>query len=191
MKQNLILAGIVVVLGLAIGGAYAYPRATEQVQQGQGSPAGTSFNTAKVASQQVTVGTTTTFSQLNSDVSDRTILGVDIMLRGATATSTTYTVACATSTTASSLQSNPNSILNTTLATSTFGSIIGVGTQVSSSSPGVTGTTTASVLASLANPTARNWAAGTYLNCQVTTVDNYNAFNSTTNGTISFPYRAQ
>lgn len=186
-NTNKLIVGLLV--AVAIIGSYFYP----QVESAQllGSTAGTTFSTSKIASQQVTLGTTTAFAIQNTDASDRIIQGVDIVLRAATATSTTYGIVCATSTTASSLQSNPNYVVNTSLATSTFGSIIGAGTFVASSSPGIMGTSTASVLASLANPFGRVWATNTYLVCQVTTADGYNAFNSTTNGTITFPYRAQ
>jgi len=186
--KNLLIGLAVVVAGGLIAGAYYFPK----TQFLAGSPAGTSFNTAKVAGQAITTATTTTYAVLNSDASDREITGFDTNLANATATSTTYSLKCATSTSASSLQSNTNYILNTTLATSTFGTIINAGTFVASSSPGLTGTTTASTLvADLTNQYVRVWKTGSYLVCQVTTGDNYNAFNTTTTGTINFPYRGQ
>lgn len=179
------------VVAVAIFGSYFFPKSQIVTQMLAGSPAGASFNTSKVAGQQIILGTTTAYSMLNTDTSDRTITGFDSMLRGATPTSTTYSLACATSTSASSLNGNTNYVYNSSFATTTFGSIIGAGTYVATSSPGITGTTTASVLNSLANPFVRNWASGTYLDCLLTTADSYNAFNSTTNGTINFSYRGQ
>lgn len=189
MSKTLLGAAFVVLLAIAVGGYY-FPALHSAVTAGQ-SPSGSTFQDAKMAQQVVTVGTTTAYAVLNTDSNDRLINSVRIRLSAATATSTTYNIACATSTSASSLQSNTNYILNTSLATTTFGTIVGGGTLVSSSSPGITGTTTASVLVPQGNVFARVWAAGTYLVCQVTTADSFNAFNATTQGFISFPYDPQ
>lgn len=67
-----------VVIGLAIAGGYYYPKAFVSVQAG--SPAGSTFNTAKfagVVANLAAPGTTgTTTSVLNSDAGDRYVTGV-------------------------------------------------------------------------------------------------------------------
>lgn len=190
-KENIIIGAFGVLLIVAIVGGYFFPKFSSQFTAG--SSAGSSFNTAKVAEQVVTTATTTAFSLSNGDSSDRTITGADIMLKGGTSTTTAYTIKCATSTSASSLNSNINYVLNMdlTASSSIFGTTTAMGMYMASSSPGLTGTSTASTVSNATNAFVRNWATGTNLTCLVTTGDGYNAFNSGITGFFAFPYRGQ
>ncbi len=196
-KSILALIGAVIIAG-AIYGAYQYPEATQQLA---GSSAGSSFSTAKVASQVVTVSTSTVFSLLNTDASSRVILGTDIFLTGGAATTTAYAVTCATSTAASGPgNGTASNILALTLAFN--GTYYGTTTSpgavyVASTSPGITGTTSTiainAVLDQNYNQYARIWPSGSYLNCKLVTSGGSvsGLFDSGITGTISFPYRGQ
>lgn len=193
---------IAAILALTIYGAYQSPQ--PQQQAATGSTAGATFGTYRVASQVVSVSTSTVFSMLNTDTSDRVVLGADMFLTGdTTATSTQYAVTCATSTVAYGVGPSTSNILAMTVspsANSPYGTTTAPGSfYMSTTSPGVTGTTTASGPAGGAvsnfafNNFARIWPANTYLVCTlVTTVgSNSNLFDSQITGTISFPYRSQ
>lgn len=180
--------------GLAWFGLTPFGKVVVQEIQSIGSPSGSTFGTGKIAEQIITTGTTTAYSILNSDSSDRTIIGSDVLLANAMSTSTTFTVSCATSTTNASLGGNTNYIYRTTLATAVYGTTSGqAGLFIASSSPGLTGTSSPSSAFSpgIINPGYRNWPSGSYLNCLVTTSDTFSGFGSSTTGFIAFPYRGQ
>lgn len=197
MTTKQILAGLLalVVLGGVFGG-YRFLFSSSAPTVTSAAPAGATFSTAPIAEQTVNTSTTTQLAQTNTDSGDRTIVSADISIKGALSTSTPTTIACATSTSLSSLNGNTNYILNFTLAAATanqFGTTTGAGNFIGTSSPGVTGTTTGSVNATqnLVNPFARTWASGSNLVCTNTTGDGTNTFSAGTSGFISFSYRRQ
>lgn len=164
-----------------------------------GSTAGSTFGTRKVAQQIVSVTSSTTFSILNSDTSDRTIASADMFLTGGASTSTQYAITCATSTSATQgIQASTNPILAVTTTAPNGWNIFGTTTAagafyVSSSSPGITGfaTTTTTVIAQ--NNYARIWKAASYLNCVIATANGSvsNLFDSGMVGYIGFSYYSQ
>lgn len=174
MKQNLTLVGIVLILAVAIGGAYLFPQVQQQVALG--SPAGTTFVTAKVAQINLspTNGATST-SILNSDVSDRYITDNFIGCTGATTTFTAVTgaglstfgwviKAATTSTAAPAVIANTNLVMNDSIATGTvaagvasdYGGIVLVASSsIATSSPFVSNAGASSQIF--------RWAANSYL----------------------------
>jgi len=160
---------------------------------GASNPAATSYNSARIAEENVTTGTTTTFAILNTDATDRIITGTEVELANALSTTTSINVNCGTSTTASQIVAPATSyIFSAKLsAANIYGTTTAAGMYLATTSPGITGTSTASTLIDTTNAFARVWKTGTYLVCQVTTGDSYNALTSGTTGFISFPYRAQ
>lgn len=201
MKQNLILAGLAIVLVAAIAGGYYFP----SLQVALGSPAGTTFSNAKVAQQTVVVSTSTVFSILNSDASDRTISAIDMYLANGAATSSIPSLRCATSTVATGFTpANTNWILNQSFSQTEYGTSTGTkGFALASTSPGLTGTSTSPV-----SPTTgfyppqtasstiyvRNWASGSYLVCENTNSGSFNGANTLdagTTGYIGFRYWGQ
>lgn len=161
------------------------------------SVAGSTSTTRNSAIQSITTGTTTTYSVLNTDSTDREISSAIITLfnSNAAGTTTAITINCATSTTNASINGNTNLILSMLIPStsySLFGSTTSNGgLYIATSSPGYTGTSTSPVTAITLAPNypfIRNWPTNTYLNCMVTTVDSGNSFQSTMTGLISFPY---
>lgn len=180
-----------VIAFVAILGGYIYPQNNVKLGAVVESAAGTSNSSLKQAQLNITLATTTTYAYLNSGSTDWEINEARIQIAGQTSTTTTFTVQCATSTSASSLSSNTNYILSTVLSNGVYGTTTGSGLYIASSSPGLTGTTTASVLVDRSNAYVRNWTVGTYMVCQVTTADSYNAFTTGATGFISFPYNVE
>lgn len=151
-KYILSFIGALVIAG-AIYGAYQYP----QIQQVAGSPAGTTFNSAKIASVNITplTGTATSSSILNTDASARWIDSFGFA--GCTGANTSYTYpntsgtglanlliqVATTSISGQGLQGNTNYALNMTVPTSSA-----VYVQNSSTTPA---------------SNAGYWAPGTYL----------------------------
>lgn len=169
---------------------------------GASNSAGTQYVTAKVAEQNLAVATDTAFAYLNNDGTDRVIEGFQMFGQNGAATTSTYGIKCATSTTATGFAANTNYIVNQNLGQTVqngsliFGSTTGQNNPlyVSSSSPGLTGTTSASSLPLSSNAWARVWPAGTYLVCKFTASGSNNSLNTldaATTGYIAFPYRAQ
>lgn len=192
--KSLVAIVLAVIIAGAIYGAYLYP----QSQYAVSSSAGTTFNSAKIAGESVTVATDTVFSISNTDASARTIRAAEVFLTGGAATNTLYTIACATSSTAGGINSNTNYVLKQSLniydGTTTPS---GKNFFVASTSPGIMGTSTTATLPayglSLTGNVARSWPSGTYLVCKLTTTSgsNDNLFDAGMTGTISFPYSAQ
>lgn len=198
MKNSIISAVLGAVVGACLG--LVVGMVLNHQEPAGASPVGANFLQAKVAAQAVVVSTSTSYSVLNTDASDRVIIGAEVMLTGeTTSTSTQYTLKCATSTVASSLLSNTNYILqqNVSFNLWAYGSTTGGGLLfMSSSSPGITGKATSTVLGTdtgSASQWARIWATGTYLNCVLSTSGGSasNLFGSGMTGVIAFPYRAQ
>lgn len=144
MKQNLILAGLVLVLGVAIVGGYYFPK----VQLSVGSPAGTTFNTAKIAAVSYTPSTSAASSTsiLNTDTSTRIITGGFSSCNGTNGQGFTLTVAT-TSVASQGLQGNANYAENI------------VATTTTTSTNFYVGSTTEGVITN----TSRLWPSGTYL----------------------------
>lgn len=193
MKNILIALGVLVLVAGVIG-AYFYPKLVGPLA---GSPAGSNFADPKIAEQIVTTSTSTVFSQLNTDGSDRIIDSVSAFLQNGAATTSVYSVVCATSSSPSGfVPANVNYVLNQQL-NSGFGTSTGSGGLfLASSSPGITGTSTATIPANLPplNPYARVWKAGSYLICSLTASGSNNAANTldaATTGFFGFPYRPQ
>lgn len=161
MKQNLILAGIVIVLGLAIAGGYYFPKF-----QAVGSPAGSTFNTAKFAGVVALLSTPgangTSSSILNGDTSDRYITALKAGCQVLGTSKTAYsgaalaalTVSVATSSTSGPATNSNTNVVGTTAMT------IGTSTPqfVSASSTASNGST-APGSAYISNV----WSAGSYL----------------------------
>ncbi len=178
MKQNLTLGAIVVVLVVAIGGGYFFPKLENQEQQDQavGSPVGTTFANAKVAAINLfpTNGATST-SVLNSDASDRFVIDNFVACTGATTTYAAVTgsaltslgwiiKAATTSTLAPAVIGNTNLVMNDAIATGTVaagvasdygGVVLVASTSIASSSPLVNNAGAAAQMF--------RWAAGSYL----------------------------
>lgn len=197
-KEFLAFAVVAGVFGLAaFFGFTPFGKTVVQKFEGTASPAATTLNSAKIAEQVVTVTSSSTFSMLNSDATDRTILSADVFLTGGNATNTTYAITCATSTDAAhGLNANTNTILAATFSPTNgaiYGTTTGSGSAyIASTSPGITGTTTVATLPLILNNFARVWKTGSYLNCIVNTTGNVqNTFDSLVTGYISFPYRTQ
>lgn len=185
-------AGTLGIVAILFAAGYVVHLLFPQPSFGASNAGGSSYGSAKIAEQDVVTGTTTTFSVLNTDSTDRIISSLDIQLANDLSTTTTITAKCATSTSASSLNGNTNYLLNTVLSTvGAYGTTTGAGMFIASSSPGITGTTTAPIISALQNPYARVWATNTYLDCQVSTGDTYNAFVPGTTGFFGFRYWAQ
>lgn len=169
---------------------------TQQIQQVAGSSAGSNFNTSKIAEQTLTVSTTTVYSVLNTDTSDRTITGADGFITNGNSTSTSYSVICATSTSATGQGTPSSAILAITF---TNGGIYGTttlngGAYFATTSPGVTGSTTPTqAVPSVTglNNFARNWTTGTYLVCKSSASANNGLFDPSVTGFLAFPYRGQ
>jgi len=189
------IAGILAFFGLT-------PFGKTIVQQTFGSPSGSTFGTAKIAAQviQNPSATTTIYSMQNTDASIRMITEADAHLLGATGTTSSYTIQCATSSTQYFPPTATNFVLNwisTSTASSTGAgpfSTVGVGTTtgdgiyMASTSPGFAGVITAGQLAS---STIRIWPASSYLVCQATKPGGdgvQNIFNATVTGFIGFKY---
>lgn len=160
-KVILSLVAAFVIAG-AIYGAYQYPQVTKVVQQ-IGSPAGSTFNTAKVATIEwapsILTGTTT--SIFNSDTSDRTVESVKYSCTtlgtskasetGAALLSLNFKAATTSSSNpAGQLGANTNYLFNSNVATTTPFQ------YVSSSTPGIA--TTAGTL-----DFVRVWPASGYI----------------------------
>lgn len=173
-----------IITALAIFGAYEYPKPTAVEHLAVGSPAGSTFNTSKVAEESLVISSSTVYSVLNGDTADRIITDVRAYLSGGAATTSTFTLTCATSSNAYNFGSNANKIL----VASTTPSLVG-GQYIASSSPGVLGTTTASVVANALNQVTRVWASGSYLVCtNVSSQTPYNLYDSNTTGFVAFHY---
>lgn len=184
--NNKITIALVIVAILALG-AYFFPQAS---YQSVGSTAGATNTTAKIAQQIVTTSSSTIFAILNTDASDRTIASANIFLANSSATTTLNTITCATSTTPYDYGSNSNFILHYDTSFNSGTTTGATGLYVATSSPGMTGTTTASTLP-VKQSIGRVWKTGTYLVCvDVTSGGNSNLFSSGTTGYVGFSYFA-
>lgn len=174
-KSVIALLGAVII-GSVIVGAYWYPKAGNELSANAGSPAGSTFTSAKVAQINLspTNGATST-SVLNSDSSDRFVTDNFIGCTGATTTYAAVTgsaltnlgwiiKAATTSTSAPAVVSNTNLVMNDAIATGTvaagvasdYGGIVLVAsTSIATSSPFVNNAAAASQIF--------RWAAGSYL----------------------------
>lgn len=176
-----------VVLGGLLWGAYQYPK--EGATPFVGSSAGATFQTAKIAEQIVGVSTSTQVAILNGDVSDRIITDGGFYIANSAATTSTYTIFCATSSVATGFSpANTNWLFNQNI--NGIGTTTGAGgTYVSSTSPGITGT------AGGTNATStRVWGSGTYLMCQINnnaSANDVDLFSSGTTGYIGFGYKGE
>lgn len=192
MTKNIITGAVIIGAALGVLAFFGLTPFGQQIVQQFGSPAGTTFNTAKVAQEVINTSTTTQLSILNTDASSRIITSADIAIYGGAATGSVPTLTCATSSTAT-LGGQPaaNKILAANLfalGTTTSNNMI----YVSSSSPGITGTTTASFLTTGTNVWARTWNSGSYMTCSLTASDNSaNLMDSGMVGTVGFKYLAQ
>ena len=149
--KNLLIGLAVVVAGGLIVGAYYFPK----TQFLAGSPAGTTFGTAKVAAVNISPQsrTSTSTSMLNSDASDRIVLDAYVTCSGLTnmfgadgAGVATFNWTAATSSVAAptaSIAANALAAMQITVATS--------------STEGYTATTT------YTNVFARRWNSGSYM----------------------------
>lgn len=168
---------LAVILSGAIWGGYQYPRATQVMVEQQGSTAGTTNSTAKIASVSLTLSTTTPTTSssacklYNGDATDRVISEVDWYLSsvgsfGLNATGVAeLTVTVATST--GIYLASGNAVVSTVQATSS------ANVYVASTTPGLT-----------SSPINRVWAAGTCLNAFT------NATSSSAVGTMVIKYFA-
>lgn len=159
------------------------------------SPAGSNYTTSKLLGQQVTTGTTTAIAALNTTTQSDIVKNAEVVLYNGISTTTSYTIACATSTSASSLNGNTNYVLDMTInaVNSQYGTTTGSGLFMSSSSPGITGIPSfgTTIGTTTLETATRVVPANTYLACLVTTADGANALNSGVQGTITFPVIAQ
>ncbi len=199
--MNYLKYSIGAVIVLAIVGAYFYPQFQSVTTLGASNTAGTNYNSSKVAEQNLVVATDTVFSQLNTDGTDRFITSFEFFATGGTATTSYYTINCATSTTAGGNGPLTSAIVSSAIssananATQSFGTTTGAGfAYAATSSPGLTGTTSAAINNG-ANPFVRIWPTGTYLTCKTAnTTSGSNALNTldaNTVGFTAFGYRAQ
>ncbi len=196
--------GAVVLLAVAIVGAYEYPKYSVSLGS---SASGSTFLNAKSAGQAIATNssTSTLYAVLNTDTSDRIIDGAVVNLltvANGQATSTTFQITCATSSVATGFTpSNTNYVYNQLIKavpTEPFGTTTGnqLGYYLSTSSPGIMGTTTTAFSGGagiFVNQYARDWPTGTYLVCELTTAVGSlsNLLASTTQGVITFPYHGQ
>lgn len=157
-----------------------------------GSTAGTTLTTSKIAEQIISTATDTQMAITNTDTSDRTITSAELFLSGGAATTSLYTVNCATSTVATGLNGSTNYILSTALpvtyGTTTNGSNFYFGT----SSPGLVGTSTTSGFpANYVNNYVRVWKAGSTLVCKLVNsgTGQNNLFDPSMVGFLSFSYK--
>ena len=200
--------GIIGVVALVAGVIFGYTvwHNAEPVQQnGTGTPtAGATFGTQRIAQANVTNSTSTITSILNTDSNTRMIADASFYLANGAATSSNYTITCATSSTQYGIGTNSgnNFVLATTIipygfATSTTGAFM-----PASTSPGIMGTSTTpiggqgtgSAPAAQINLQARQWASGEYLNCVTTAAGDFNASGKLPTGItgfVSFSYWAQ
>lgn len=201
-KEKIILGvlAIIAVAGMFLPLGGTQKETIREIMNAGASPVGSTFLSAKLAAGTVSTATTTTISLYNSDASDRVIRSAEISLTGETnSTTTNYTIKCATSSIATGMLTSPNYIVNQNIntvsgglgmfGTSTGGNLL----YVASSSPGLTGYASTSLLGFGINQYARIWAAATYLNCTVTTSSgsNSNLFGAGMTGVIAFPYLGQ
>lgn len=197
MNKKIAIGFASVLIAAAIVGSYFYPASSTRVITNYlaGSAAGSTFSTRKVAEQVVTTSTSTVYSILNTDTATRTITSMNVFLTNGNSTTSNYLIQCATSTSASSIVGNTNYIANFTISGSGPSSIYGTTTTagevyISSSSPGITGTSTQGTpTGSFASTTqfARVWAPNTYLNCS-SLGSTGNLIDSNVQGYIAFPY---
>lgn len=159
-KSIFALIGAVIIGGF-IWGSYSYPKQVMQ-QQFVGSPAGSTFNTAKFAGSTAdlsTPGTTgTTTSILNGEASTRLVTGVRAACDGLGTSKTAYTgtgLATLTLSVGTSSTANANTI-GATAKVLTNG-------VISTSS---TMTSFASTTVDLASQSATLWHSGEYMNFQ-------------------------
>lgn len=177
-KKNLAI-GVVVVL---LVGLFIHAWSSEKGQTAGAAPAGSSFSSAKAPGQQFTLSSSTIFAQQNTDGNGRAIKAVDFFLQTG-ATSTTYTIACATSSTQFwPTTANPNPVLQQSLQTIGAGTTTGAGLYISSSSPGVMGQALGA-----ASTTARIWANADWMVCKETSSPANDLLPSTADGVITFP----
>lgn len=160
------------------------------------SPAGTTSNDPKIAQENVTTATDTVFALPNTDGNARIVNGVDVYLTGGAATTSLYTIQCATSTVATGLNGNTNYIFNSTFPV-TYGTttIAGGAFYTATSSGGIVSTTTTGTVGSPAsnyvNNFVRTWGASTNLVCKLTNsgAGQNNLFDPLMTGYIGFTYR--
>lgn len=193
MTKTLTYVTLAVVLVMVIAGGYFFPKANTAFGA---SPAGTTLSTAKIAEQVTNVATDTQFAILNTDANDRSITGVDIFLTAGAATSSLYTVQCATSSVATGLNGSTNYIFNSTFPVTYGTTTANSNFYVSSSSPGIVSTTTSvtgSPAANYVNNFVRNWKANSYLICKLVNsgTGQNNLFDPAMTGFISFSYKGQ
>lgn len=188
-NKTYIVLGIV--LGIAIGfvgyGLIHTEKATVQPLAQASAPAGASFNSAKIASEQFASGTSTVYSQFNGDTGDRIIDNISFFATGGVGTSSTIVAQCATSTTVYPAVGSPtNLILSQTL--NPLGTTTGSGAlYFASTSPGVSGFPFGT-----ASSSARIWPTQSYLVCTTTTsLNSLNILDSGTTGFIKASYTPQ
>lgn len=127
--KSMIAIVVLVVLGIAIFGAYQYPK--QHASLGA-SPSGTTFNDSKTADISINLASpganATSSSVLNGDVNDRFITSEKVLCQGVGTSQTAYTgaglasltITIATSSTASpTTNGNTNTLPVVTIATST------------------------------------------------------------------------
>lgn len=186
---------VVIVLAAVALGGWFYP-VQQIIQVASASPAGTTFASSKVAQESVTTATDTVFAMINSDSNDRTITSADVFLANGAATSSVYTIQCATSSVATGLNGNTNYIFNSSFPVTYGTTTVGNNFYVATSSPGIIATTTSvtgSPAANYIDNFARDWASGSYLVCKLATSQgsDLNTFDANMTGYIAFPYRGQ
>lgn len=160
MTKSIIAAVSALVICVVIWGAYQYPKAVSTIATG--SPAGSTFNTAKFAAVTAdlsTPGTTgTTTSILNTDASDRYVTGARLGCNGIGTSLTAYTGAGLVS-------------LTLTIGTSSTANANTIGATAKVLNAVVVPTSTiqysfASSTSSGANAQATVWHANEYMNFQ-------------------------
>lgn len=166
MKQAIILASITVALIVGIAGGYFYPVAVSV-----GSPSGTTFNSAKVASVVMvpTSASATSSSVYNGDASDRIIDSAFVACFpavGSVFAQTSAGVANWTWIAATTSTNAPATITNTNLA-------LNVNVSTSSTNDSYIATST------YTNVITRRWAAGTYLTFQPNATSSVSGVNCT------------
>lgn len=168
------MLGIVLVAIIALGG-YVFPQ-VDLSQLGTGSPAGTTFSSAKVAQINVTPSSSsaTTTSIQNTDASDRIIEGsfVSCTTAGSVFAQTAAGVAAWTWKMGTTSTANPAILSNTNLAAD-------LTVATSSTQDSYLSSTTNPVL-----PISRRWQAGSYLTIET------NATSSSAACTVGVHYLA-
>ncbi len=192
MTKNIVyvVTGIIIALVLILIG-----KSFDSTQVAVGTiTSGTVNTTAPIAEQSFNaVSSTTILSIFNGDDNARIINDVSFFQTGANASTSIFTVTCATSTTGSANLNalgvaNTNYVLNTLLATSS--SITPFSSYFASTSPGIIGQTIGG--GELATST-RQWAPSSYLVCITSSTGGSTSglFDAGSKGYIRFSYSRQ